>query len=111
MTTSTTTSPARRRLLALVAGGLAGLLAGVDAILVVFLLAMLGGSNADDLVIPALGHAGWSASRGVEVGLDPGGFVILLAAMGAGALLARHFVPGRRPGLGLGSPPRPRAAA
>jgi hypothetical protein len=69
---------------ALGGGALAGLLAGVDAILSIFLLVMLNGSEGGDLAVPGLGHAGWSASQGVVFGLGPIGVAILLVAAGAG---------------------------
>lgn len=79
----------RRSAWAALGGCVAGLLAGVDALLVLVLLGMLRGSAADDLVVAGIGHAGWSAAGGVTVGIAPGGAAILLAGVVIGGLVAR----------------------
>ena len=84
--------------LPIVGGGFAGLLAGADAILVAFLSAMLGGTTAPDLAVPGIGHAGWSAARGVEAGLDLGGVVIVLGLTVLGAFAGWSLQRARGPG-------------
>jgi len=84
--------------LSVMGGGFAGLLAGADAILVTFLSAMLGGTTAPDLAVPGVGHAGWSAARGVEAGLDLGGVVIVLGFTVLGALAGWSLHRARGPG-------------
>ncbi|BDZ48064.1 hypothetical protein GCM10025867_03050 [Frondihabitans sucicola] len=111
MSTSLQAVPRRRLSFAFVGGGLAGLLAGLDAILLAFLIVMLGGSDAEDLVLQGVGHAGWSAARGVEFGVAPGGFAILLAAMALGAVVAgalfRSRGSGADPGVAASARRRP----
>jgi hypothetical protein len=75
-----------RAIIPVIAGGFAGLLAGVDTILVAFLAAMLGGTTAPDLAVAGIGHAGWSAAQGIEAGLDAGGVVIVFGLTMIGAL-------------------------
>lgn len=78
---------------AVLGGALIGLFVAVDGLLAALLLLMLSGGGSGggngDLAIAGIGHAGWSAARGMEAGLEAGGVAILLACIALGALAGR----------------------
>ncbi|GAA4267212.1 hypothetical protein [Frondihabitans peucedani] len=82
---------------AVLGGALIGLFVAVDGLLAALLLLMLSGGGSGggsaggngDLALAGIGHAGWSAARGMEAGLEAGGVAILLACIALGALAGR----------------------
>ncbi len=81
-----------RTLVALLGAGLAGLLAGIDVLLLVLLETLLRGVDADSLDVPGMGFAAWSAENGLAYGFGPAAIAILTTCTGVGVALGWMFV-------------------
>jgi len=77
---------------ALVVGSLAGVLAGIDIILMCLLELMLKGAGGHEVHIPIVAHAEWNRSRGLEVVFQPGAVIIVVLCVAIGVALAWQIV-------------------
>lgn len=81
-----------RAVLALIGSGLGGLLAGIDVLLLVLLETLLRGTAVDDIDVPGMGFAAWSAENGLDYGFGPAAAAILIASTAAGLAIGWIFV-------------------
>lgn len=81
---------------ALVGAGLAGLLGGIDILLIVLLETLLRGTATDGFDVPGMGFAAWSTENGLEYGFGPAAAAIVISCTALGVAVGWLIVGARR---------------